>query len=205
MLLVIGCVGAAAWAWTLVRGQFEFGGESSFIFGGTEESTSGRIDVLAGQVPLLLFAGLVGGVGVALRALASASTVEDRSAAPSVLGRPFGRLLLGTAGVLALLLVAAALLDGDEDDRDGFDFGRADIDVENDRETADELAVPTTTAPPPAPTHTLDVHTDGCGVIRSGELGEDLTWVVKDQDGFQVLGRNAAGETQYLPVALLVC
>ena len=34
-------------------------------------------------------------------------------------------------------------------------------------------------------------------MFRSGEIGESLTWVVTDEDGFQVLGRNAAGETQY--------
>lgn len=45
--------------------------------------------------------------------------------------------------------------------------------------------------------YTLEVHTDGCGVFRSGEIGDDLTWVITDADGFQVLGRNAAGETQY--------
>ncbi len=45
--------------------------------------------------------------------------------------------------------------------------------------------------------YTLEVHSDGCGVFRSGEIGDDLTWVVTDADGFQVLGRNAAGETQY--------
>ncbi|MGK2949413.1 MAG: hypothetical protein ACSLFP_12610 [Acidimicrobiales bacterium] len=49
------------------------------------------------------------------------------------------------------------------------------------------------------PEATLTVHDDGCGVIRS-ELSpepDNLTWVVKDLDGFQVLGRNALGETQY--------
>ena len=43
----------------------------------------------------------------------------------------------------------------------------------------------------------IEVHTDGCGVFRTGQIGDDLTWVVTDEDGFQVLGRNAAGETQY--------
>ena len=63
-------------------------------------------------------------------------------------------------------------------------------------ETAATLpAQPTTTLP--QITHTLEVHSDGCGVFRSGDVGDDLTWVVKDLDGFQVLGRNAAGETQY--------
>ena len=35
------------------------------------------------------------------------------------------------------------------------------------------------------------------GFHHRGDIGDDLTWVVKDLDGFQVLGRNAAGETQY--------
>lgn len=46
----------------------------------------------------------------------------------------------------------------------------------------------------------LTVHTDGCGVIRtetSPGLYRNLTWVVRDADGFQVLGRNAEGETRY--------
>jgi hypothetical protein len=47
--------------------------------------------------------------------------------------------------------------------------------------------------------YTLTVHDDGCGVIRT-ERPEDLdglTWVFKDLDGFQVLGRNALGEDRY--------
>ena len=45
----------------------------------------------------------------------------------------------------------------------------------------------------------MTVHSDGCGVIRS-ELAENprgISWSVKDADGFQVLQRNAAGETRY--------
>ena len=57
----------------------------------------------------------------------------------------------------------------------------------------------------PAPTASsgrirLTVFTDGCGVIRSdtrpGEY-RNLTWTFRDRDGFQVLGRNAEGETRY--------
>ena len=46
---------------------------------------------------------------------------------------------------------------------------------------------------------TLTVHSDGCGVIRTEfeETPHNLTWSVKDPDGFQVLGRNAEGETRY--------
>jgi hypothetical protein len=57
--------------------------------------------------------------------------------------------------------------------------------------------------PPPRPTtelpeYTLTVHTDGCGVIRTPSGGApDLTWVVKDADGFQVLGRVAENEDRY--------
>lgn len=47
----------------------------------------------------------------------------------------------------------------------------------------------------------LSVHTDGCGVIRSegpdGAALDDVTWSVTDADGFEVLGRNAQGETHY--------
>jgi hypothetical protein len=46
----------------------------------------------------------------------------------------------------------------------------------------------------------LTVFSDGCGVIRSdtrpGEY-RNLTWSFRDLDGFQVLGRNAEGETRY--------
>jgi hypothetical protein len=53
--------------------------------------------------------------------------------------------------------------------------------------------------PRPLPTATLTVFSDGCGVIRS-ELRDEpygLTWSIVDADGFQVLARNAAGETRY--------
>lgn len=57
-------------------------------------------------------------------------------------------------------------------------------------------------APAVAPherTHTLEVHDDGCGVFMSwvdrddiiGPVGGDsLTWVIRDEDGLQVLGRT---------------
>ena len=47
--------------------------------------------------------------------------------------------------------------------------------------------------------YTLTVHDDGCGVIRTTLPDEprNLTWVIKDQDGFQVLGRAADGEDRY--------
>lgn len=46
---------------------------------------------------------------------------------------------------------------------------------------------------------TLTVHSDGCGVIRTefDETPHNLTWSVKDGDGFEVLGRNAEGESRY--------
>ena len=59
------------------------------------------------------------------------------------------------------------------------------------------------TAAPPAlrlPRAMLRVAADGCGVIRTGFAGPPpggLQWSVVDQDGFQVLGRNALGETHY--------
>ena len=75
-------------------------------------------------------------------------------------------------------------------------FGEGDGPSDTAGETVETLpAQPTATLP--QPTYTLEVHSDGCGVFRSGKIGDDLTWVVKDLDGFQVLGRNAAGETQY--------
>ena len=46
---------------------------------------------------------------------------------------------------------------------------------------------------------TLTVFEDGCGVIRSDVVGEasNLTWSVRDEDGFEVLARNADSELQY--------
>lgn len=57
--------------------------------------------------------------------------------------------------------------------------------------------------PSPArlPRLTLEVFDDGCGLIRSepkpGVSYENLTWSIRDRDGFQVLQRNALGETRY--------
>ena len=50
------------------------------------------------------------------------------------------------------------------------------------------------------PRATLRVAEDGCGVIRTdfgGDPPDGLQWVVTDREGFQVLGRNALGETRY--------
>ena len=56
-------------------------------------------------------------------------------------------------------------------------------------------------AEPRPPKLKLRVFSDGCGVIRSrpapGTTYDNLTWTFLDQDGFQVLGRNAEGETRY--------
>jgi hypothetical protein len=52
---------------------------------------------------------------------------------------------------------------------------------------------------PELPRVTLQVHGDGCGVIRP-ELADEphgLGWSVTDADGFEVLQRNAVGETHY--------
>jgi ABC-type Fe3+-hydroxamate transport system substrate-binding protein len=55
--------------------------------------------------------------------------------------------------------------------------------------------------PSPPPKLKLRVYSDGCGVIRStpapGTSYDNLTWSVLDEGGFQVLGRNAEGETRY--------
>lgn len=46
---------------------------------------------------------------------------------------------------------------------------------------------------------TLTVADDGCGVVRDGPQGSPdmLQWVVRDEAGFQVLGRNAESEDRY--------
>src|SRR3954466_7096379 len=57
--------------------------------------------------------------------------------------------------------------------------------------------IPTTA---PIPHARLRVFADGCGVIRSSFPDEDpqsLQWSVVDSAGFEVLGRNALGETHY--------
>lgn len=55
--------------------------------------------------------------------------------------------------------------------------------------------------PEPLPHLRLEVFADGCGVVRSeAPPGVDhpmLTWVFRDEDGFQVLGRAAETETRY--------
>lgn len=65
----------------------------------------------------------------------------------------------------------------------------------------DPSATPKTSKPSKPPKLNLRVYRDGCGVIRS-EAADDvdyqnLTWSVMDRGGFQVLGRNAEGETRY--------
>jgi hypothetical protein len=60
-------------------------------------------------------------------------------------------------------------------------------------------------APNPNPTPdvhvTLQVASDGCGVERSEVTGStpinNLTWVVRDAEGFVVLERSAEGEYRY--------
>jgi hypothetical protein len=184
VLIVAGIIGGIAWAWEFVRTQFVVDEPGSL---------GARLDLLADQIPLLLLSGVVAGLGIALRTLAATQTGP---AARSVLGRPVGWMLLVVAAALVVFLGGATIVgDGDA--------GTADLEaVDEDEPGIDDsvLVAPpmlTTSDEPPEGTHTLEVHSDGCGVFRSGEIGDDLTWVVKDQDGFQVLGRNAAGETQY--------
>jgi hypothetical protein len=183
-LIVFGIVGGIAWAWEFVRTQFVVD---------ELDSLGARFDLLAHQTPVLLLSGAVAGLGIGLRALAGAQT---GSPARPVLGRPVGRVLLVVAATLVVFLGSAAIF-GDHDD------GMSDLGaLYDDPPSIDDLVpVPaptvTTSDGPTEPTHTLEVHSDGCGVFRSGAIGDDLTWVIKDQDGFQVLGRNAAGETQY--------
>lgn len=50
------------------------------------------------------------------------------------------------------------------------------------------------------PQVSLQVASDGCGVIRSqfgGGPPHGLQWTVTDAQGFEVLGRNALGETHF--------
>ena len=55
-------------------------------------------------------------------------------------------------------------------------------------------------SPEPPPMIDLTVHTDGCGLVREDvdeSLYENLGWSIVDADGFEVLQRNALGETHY--------
>ena len=58
---------------------------------------------------------------------------------------------------------------------------------------------PTAGAAEGLPRYTLEVASDGCGVIRSDppDPPKMLTWTVTDGEGFQVLGRLAESETRY--------
>lgn len=186
-LIAIGIVGAFAWAWAFVRAAFVVDERSSL---------GGRIDLLVEQAPILLLSGAVIGLGIRLRMVASTRTgVPTRS----MFGRPVGRMLFVVA-VTPIALVGFAVMVAERNSVES-DSGSSRV-IELSSDDFPALRVPTATDPddaddPPAPTHTIEVHSDGCGVVRSGAIGDDLTWVVKDQDGFQVLGRNAAGETQY--------
>lgn len=182
-LLVAGIVGGIAWGWELVRSQ-------SIDEPGSLE---GRIDLLASQAMLLLLSAAVAGIGVGLRAMAG---IQTRSPARPVLGRPVGRMLLAVAATLLVFLGGMAIV-GDGDDRSS-DL-RVLLDDAPNSDNRIVLATPALTNPvgQPEPTLTVKVHSDGCGVIRTGEIGDEVIWTIKDQDGFEVLARNAAGETQY--------
>ena len=192
-LIVFGVVGGIAWVWEFVRTQFvvdELG------------SLGARLDLLANQTPVLLLSAAVAGLGIGLRTLGGTHT---GSPARPVLGHPVGPMLLVAAATLAVFLGSAAIFGND--DESVSDLGAPNVDPPSldppslDPLSTDDVVVApprvTTSDRPQEPTHTLEVHSDGCGVFRSGEIGDDLTWVITDQDGFQVLGRNAAGETQY--------
>lgn len=191
VLIVVGIVGGVAWAWDVVRSQF-----------GDDEpgSLGARLDLLTDTTLVLLLAGLVAGLGLQLRTLAAERT---GSRARSVLERPVGPMLLVLGGLLLVLIGGAALV-GDRDDEPAYS-NALNLDppvVDNPPLVFDDLSpivVPglATSAELSDSLYTLEVHSDGCGVFRSGNIGDDLTWSVKDRDGFQVLGRNAAGETQY--------
>jgi hypothetical protein len=202
-LVVVGCLGVASWGWTVARTQYEVSRSVLYPFLGRDGGLSDRIDLFATQVPALLSAGLVAGIGIALRSFATTRSDDLRSGRGPVLGRPFPHLLVGTVIALGALLLGAMALGEDDDEGDGSELGvdrsfdEDEVGVDRPGLTFDLGPDETITTVAPEPTHTLEVHTDGCGVIRSGEVGEDLTWVVKDLDGFQVLGRVASGETRY--------
>ena len=112
-------------------------------------------------------------------------------------------LVLATAFVGTIIWSVAQ--DSDDDggeDQATFDSTGVAIDPGDTSITFDEVGEPIGPDDlfPPVeelPEYTLTVHEDGCGVIRTPAEPNDLTWVVKDQDGFQVLGRNADGEDRY--------
>lgn len=180
-LIVVAVLGLASWGWAVVREQFVLD---------EADSVAERFDQLAARAPVLLLAAVVGGVGVGLRNWSADRASVSRSA----LARPFVPMLLGAVAVIAAVVVGAGLLDDDEPTIDSAFADQHLLDVVGD--PASRLDHLMTTVPP-EPTHSLEVHSDGCGVFRSGEIGDDLTWVITDQDGFEVLSRNAAGEIQY--------
>jgi len=69
------------------------------------------------------------------------------------------------------------------------------------RGTLRSMACVDTPNPVPDARVTLKVAADGCGVERSEVSGNDpvinLTWVVKDEDGYSVLERIAEVENKY--------
>lgn len=182
LLVVVAMAGGAAWIWRVLYTQVD----------NDPGSLSDRIDALVGLTPLLLLAVAVAGLGIGLRHLAALQT--DRPAT-GTLGRPVGRIALGLVAALAMFVGVAAFAESRDEPQLVLGARGLDLDELLQIQTGRTEFLGTT--PATAPTHTLEVHTDGCGVFRTGQLGERLTWVVKDQDGFQVLGRNAAGETQY--------
>jgi hypothetical protein len=118
--------------------------------------------------------------------------VDDRRLAWFVIGWVGG---IATAAVIALTIVLAVAWERDEPDED-----RSPSRVAIATEVTGSLrGRPLGAVPRDLPRATLTVHDDGCGVIRSDVPPgiENLTWHIEDEDGFQVLGRNAEGETRY--------
>lgn len=189
-LVVIGLIGAIAWAWQLVRSQ---------IAVDQPVSLGDRIDLLATQTPMLLLAGVLVGLGIGLRNLDPALAPPDRSGRERPAGLvPFAVaalvVFIGAAAIVGPLVHVSSV--GDLDAATEVDAQASDLPSTDDLAPIQVTTVPTTVATS-EPTYVLELHSDGCGVFRSGEIGDDLTWVFKDEAGFQVLGRNAAGETQY--------
>jgi hypothetical protein len=63
-LMVLGAVGVVAWLWVAARQQQFFGDASGFPFGTADDlSVTRRVDLLVSSFSLLIYAGLVFGVG----------------------------------------------------------------------------------------------------------------------------------------------
>ena len=188
MLLAIASIGAAGWIWTVV---------SSLSANDGPERTTEALDVLASQATALLVVAIAAGIGIGLRVVATPA--PSRRATP-IFARPFAAMLLVGTFAAAVAIVASTALDRQSDTaalddetvitlQDLFEDPRRGIDVPPVRVQGANQ--------PPSERFTLEVHDDNCGVLRSGQLGDNVSWVFKDPDGFVVLERRASSELRY--------